>query len=120
MRCFEKRAKTKNPEVLLTRSPRPVARVRPLLTCTRSLSQLAPIRTARDHLRSGSGLTANRENRLTPRDSILPLTCFPVLLNQRVAIDPYFALRHFFATLAGVTFIRIAVPMMLAFSCRYI
>src|SRR5690242_104295 len=50
-----------------THSPQPVARVRPLPTCTHGdpCGQLWAI------VRLGSGLTANRENRPTPRDSIL-------------------------------------------------
>src|SRR6185437_2136606 len=50
-----------------TYSPQPVARVRPLPTCTRCF----PDGQLRAIVRLGSGLTANRENRPTPRDSIL-------------------------------------------------
>ena len=50
-----------------TYSPQPVARVRPLPTCTRC----DPCGQLRGIVRLGSGLTANRENRPTPRDSIL-------------------------------------------------
>jgi len=50
-----------------TYSPQPVARVRPLPTCTRC----DPCGQLRAIVRLGSGLTANRENRPTPRDSIL-------------------------------------------------
>jgi hypothetical protein len=46
------------------------------------------LRVATRDLSSGSGLTANRINQSTPRDSILPLTWVPVLLDQHFAIDP--------------------------------
>lgn len=38
---------------------------------------------------SGSGLAANRRNRITPRAPILPLTEFSVFLNQRSTKDPH-------------------------------
>jgi hypothetical protein len=38
---------------------------------------------------SGSGLAANRRNRITPRVPILPLTSFSVFLNQRPTKDPH-------------------------------
>jgi len=47
-----------------------------LLTCSRHLQQLSSLPAAHDQFCSGSGLTTNRENQLTPRDSVLPLTVF--------------------------------------------
>src|ERR1700730_2931580 len=78
-------SKLKSPEVVLNL----------FVSASSSLYTLAdllfaiPLRGAgRDHY-LGSGLTANRKNCSTPRDSILPLTDIPVRLDQRLAIDPY-------------------------------
>ena len=100
----------KKPEVPLPLSSRPAARFSPSPTCTRrALSRLSgPVsglrlplvsrHASRHHAvpmqsfvrsNSGSGLAANRRNRITPRAPILPLTEFSVFLNQRSTKDPH-------------------------------
>jgi len=60
----------KNPETLLSCSSRPAARFRSLPTCVHRILAYAVFDLSLD-----SGLTTNRNNRSTPRDSDLPLTC---------------------------------------------
>ena len=50
---------------------------------------------------SGSGLAANRRNRITPRAPILPLTEFSVILNRRPTKDPHRPSSHSPVGVAG-------------------
>src|SRR5208282_1379769 len=60
----------KNPEALLSCCSRPAVRVRPLPTYIHRILAYAVLDLSLD-----SGLATNRNNRSTPRDSDLPLTC---------------------------------------------
>src|SRR3954468_17553298 len=93
--CATQAKQIKDPEVLLTHSSRPVARVRPLPTCA---TVYLPACARKSCVRSfearapGSPPTGKIGQRLGI------LSCLrlfvPVLLDQQVAIDPYPALRR--------------------------
>jgi hypothetical protein len=66
-------------------SSRPVARVRPLLDLLSLLPFAGPLRAI---FARAPGLPPTGKTYPTPRNSILPSTFLPVLLDQRFAIDP--------------------------------
>ena len=84
---------------LVLRRPAPVVRFRalqdplpgfvpPLASLHASRRRAVPMRSfVRSN--SGSGLAANRGDRITPRAPILPLTTFLVFLNRRPTKDPH-------------------------------
>lgn len=84
---------------LVLRRPAPVVRFRafqdPLRGCVPPLASLRASRRNAVPMQSfvrsnsGSGLAANRRNRITPRAPILPLTEFLVFLNRRSTKDPH-------------------------------
>ena len=88
-------------------SPRPAACVRPSLTCSRHL----PCGSRRAIVRAWApGLPPTGKTELTPRDSILLLTKFPVRLDQRFAIDPCRTLRPSASRAWTVTWLEPRTP----------
>ena len=85
-------AAKRNPETLLSCCSRPAVRVRPLPTFVHRNTFVRGVDLSLD-----SGLATNRNNRSTPRDSDLPLTCFlfsstgSLLLTVAVPLLPYAA-----------------------------